>query len=136
MSLLYWYILSGSYIYADGTCIFYQYKDIHKIEDVLTKHFSTVCDCFVDKKLSIHFGKYKTKCNLFSETKLSSESNITYGNHNIKLCHTVEYLGSHLDSNLSGESMATKVFEKVNAKLKFLYRQNKYAKNKPKLVFF
>ena len=39
---------------------------------------------------------------------------------------TVEYLGCRLDSNLSGESMVLKILKKVNAKVKFVYRQNKY----------
>ena len=39
---------------------------------------------------------------------------------------TVEYLGCILDSTLSGEDMALKVLEKVNGRLKFLYRQGKY----------
>ena len=39
---------------------------------------------------------------------------------------TVEYLGCQLDSKLSGEAMASKVLKKINAKLKFLYRQSRY----------
>ena len=48
-----------------------------------------------------------------------------YG-HSIKQHETVEYLGCQLDSKLSGEAMASKVLKKINAKLKFLYRQNRY----------
>ena len=37
----------------------------------------------------------------------------------------LEYLGFHLNSNLRGESMAMRIFfKKVNAKVKFVYRQN------------
>ena len=32
----------GSYLYADDTHIFYQYKGTHKTEDVLTTEFSTL----------------------------------------------------------------------------------------------
>ena len=78
------------------------------MEDVLTKELSTVCEWFVDNKLMIHFGESKTKCIFFSKTKRSSKLNITYGDHNIKLCHTVEYLGGRLGSNLSGEDMVIK----------------------------
>ena len=49
-----------SYLYADDTCIFYQDKDVKKIEKVLSKEFSSLCECFIDK-LSIHFGDDKAK---------------------------------------------------------------------------
>ena len=58
---------SGFYLYADDTCIFYQDKFIHKIEDVLTTEFSTLCKWFADNKLPIHFGEDRTKCILFSK---------------------------------------------------------------------
>ena len=38
----------------------------------------------------------------------------------------VEYLGCLLDNTLSGKDMAEKVLEKVNGRLKCLYRQSKY----------
>ena len=44
---------------------------------------------------------------------------MTYGNHNIKQCRMVEYLGCHLDFNPSGESIAMKVLKKVSAKRNF-----------------
>ena len=50
-------------IYADDTCLIFQHKDIHEISIVLNKNFSTLCDWFVDNKLSIHFGEDKTKKN-------------------------------------------------------------------------
>ena len=36
------------------------------------------------------------------------------------------YLGCILEETLSGESMAYEVISKVNARLKFLHRKNKY----------
>ena len=39
---------SDSYLNADDPSIFYQDEDIHKIEDVLTKKFSTLCEWFID----------------------------------------------------------------------------------------
>ena len=33
----------GSYLYADDTCIFYQHEDVKKIENVLNKEFSSLC---------------------------------------------------------------------------------------------
>ena len=52
--------------------------------------------------------------------------NIPFAGHSIKQHKTVEYLGCQLDSKLSGEAMASKVLKKINAKLKFLYRQSRY----------
>ena len=37
-----------SYLYADNTCIFYQDKDVAKIERVLNKEFSSFCKWFID----------------------------------------------------------------------------------------
>ena len=45
---------------------------------------------------------------LFSDIQCYSKLDITYGKDNIKQWHTTEYLGSHLDSNLGGESMVKK----------------------------
>ena len=55
----------GSYLYAYDNCIFY----VKKIENVLNKEFSSLCQWFIDSKLSIHFGEDKTKSILFSKTK-------------------------------------------------------------------
>ena len=55
----------GSYLYAEGTCIFYKYENVKKIENVLNKKFSTLCQWFTDNKLSIHFGEDKTKSVFF-----------------------------------------------------------------------
>ena len=58
---------AGSYLYAADTCIFYQYEDAKKIETVLNKEFSSLCQWFIDNKLSIHFGEDKTKAILLSK---------------------------------------------------------------------
>ena len=42
---------TGSYLYAGDTCIFYQDKDVEKIEKVLNKEFLSLCEWFIDKKL-------------------------------------------------------------------------------------
>ena len=44
----------------------------------------------------------------------------------IKQYHTVTYLGCLLDETLSGESMALKVINKINSRLRFLYRKNRF----------
>jgi len=38
----------------------------------------------------------------------------------------VSYLGCILDENLNGESMALNVIKKINMRLMFLYRKNKF----------
>ena len=73
-----------TYLYADGTSIFCQHKDIMEIEDALNKEFANVCDWFIDSKLSIHFDEDKTKCIFFSWDKNLPELNITYNNNIIK----------------------------------------------------
>ena len=60
---------TGSYLYADDTCIFYQDKDVEKIEKVLNKEFPSLCEWFIDNKLLIHFGDDKTKTIFFSRKK-------------------------------------------------------------------
>ena len=47
-------------LYADDTCLVFQHKDVIEIERVLNKNFSSLCDWFIDNKLSIHFGEEKT----------------------------------------------------------------------------
>ena len=54
-------VVSDSLLYADDTCIVFQHKSEIEIEKQLTRDFSSLCDWFVDNKLSIHFGQDKTK---------------------------------------------------------------------------
>ena len=89
---------TGSYLYADDTCNSYQDKDFEQIEGVLNKEFSSLCEWFIDNKLSIHVGDDKT----------------------------VEYLRCYLDSNLNGKSMTCRVLKRINTKLNFLWRQSNY----------
>ena len=49
-----------------------------------------------------------------------------YNGIEIKQYSKVTYLGCLLDETMSGESMALKTIKKVNQKLKFLYRKNRY----------
>ena len=71
----------------------------------------------VNNKLTIYFGKGKTKCILSSKEKGLPEPNIKYDKNRIKQFHIVESLGCFLDANLSGESMTVKSYEKISAKL-------------------
>ena len=38
----------------------------------------------------------------------------------------MNYLGCVLDETMSGETMALRVIEKINSRLKFLYRKNRF----------
>ena len=87
---------AGSYFYADDTCIFYQHEDVKKIENVLNKEFSSLCQWFIDNILSVHFGEDKTKSILFSKTKGLREINISFAGHSIKQHETVETLVANL----------------------------------------
>ena len=116
-------------LYADDTCLIFQQSNINEIEIQLSKNFSLICDWFVDNKLSTHFGEDKTKSILFSsksKIKKASHSNIQYKGKKVKQYPKVPYLGCILDETLSGESMATHVINKVNSRLRFLCRQNKF----------
>jgi len=116
-------------LYADDTCLIFQHKDIKVIEHQLNKNFSSICDWFVDNKLSIHFGEDKTKSILFSSKRKIGKAiplNIQYGDIKIKQYSKVTYLGCILDETLSGESMAIHVINKINSRLRFLYRQNRF----------
>ena len=66
------------FLYADDTCLVWilcpyydimsslQHKDINEIEKQLNQDFGSICDWFVDNKLSSDFGDDKTKSILFA----------------------------------------------------------------------
>ena len=117
------------FLYVDDSCLISQHKNVSKMEQNLNKNFSNTCDWFVNDKLSIHFGEDITKCILFgTKQKLNKTDslNIRHGTIQIKQYHTVTYLGCALDENLSRETTALKVISKINCRLRFLYRKNRF----------
>ena len=73
----------------------------------------------------------RTKSILFytkNRKKKIGTLDIQYGDVKIKQYSKVTYPGRELDESLSGESMALKVINKINSRLKFLYRKNRYLK--------
>ena len=102
-------VVSDSLLYADDAWIVFQHKSLIEIEKELIRYFSSLCEWFVDNKLSIHFGQDKSKWTLF-DTKLKLRNakflNIAYNGTEITQHAKVKYLGCSLDENLSGESMA------------------------------
>ena len=114
------------YLYADDSCLVYTSKDVCKIQETLNKNFNSLCDWFVENKLSIHFGEDKTKSILFGTKRRLKNVNklkIQRNDIMIKQHEEVKYLGCIFDCNTSGEAMAVKVLNKVNSRLKFLYRK-------------
>ena len=116
-------------LYADDTCLIYMGKNIQKIEEQLNSDFTSLCEWFIDNKLSVHFSEEKTKSILFGtkrQLKDQRDLNLKYGDIEIKQYCRVTYLGCILDNILSGEHMAAKVLNTVNNRLKFLYRKQKF----------
>ena len=77
---------------------------------------------------SIHSGEDKTKSVLFPiqhKIKIILE-NLKYKEIEIKQHLQVTYLGYVLNKTMIGEPMALKVTNKINEKLKFLYRKNSF----------
>ena len=50
-----------SFSYADDTYLVCQHKDTNETEKQIDKDFESICDWFVNNKLSIHFGDDKIK---------------------------------------------------------------------------
>ena len=66
------------FLYADYSCLACQHKNINKIEEQLNVDLCNICDWFVDKTLSIHFGEDKTESILFaSKFKKKTLKNLT-----------------------------------------------------------
>ena len=78
---------------------------------------------------STHFEQGKTKSILFGgkhKLRNAKSFNIVYNGIEIKQHSKVKYLGCILGESLSGETMALNVIDKINSRLKFLYRQNRF----------
>ena len=74
-------------------------------------------------------GLYNFKSILFSSKrnlKVVEELDIRYKEMEIKQHKHVNYLGCVLDETMSNERMALRVIEKINSRLKFLYRKNRF----------
>ena len=114
------------FLHADDSCLDFQGKDVIEIEKYLNGEFTNICEWFADNRLSIHFGKDKTKSIIFlSKRKIKKfpKLNITCKNTPIKQHSKVTYLGCILDETVSGVSMAVKVINKKNSRLTFLHRK-------------
>ena len=122
-------VKSNLFLYADDSCLIFQGKDVIEIEKQLNGDFTNICEWFLDTRLSIHFDEDKTKSILFAskcKIKKVPKLKINYKNIQIKQHSKVTYLGCILDETMSGESVTLKVINKINSRLKFLHRKNKF----------
>ena len=97
-------VVSDLLLYADDTCIVSQHKNLTKIEKQLLRDFSSLCNWFVDNKLSVHFSQDKTKSISFgTKHKLQNAKalNIVYNGKEIKQYAKVKYLGCILPRSVS-----------------------------------
>ena len=117
------------FLYTDESYLVHQHKIAKETEVNLNKNFSDVCYWFVDHKMCIHFGLDKIKFILFgTKHRLNKVSSLAIknGEIHIKQFHTVTNLGCLLDETLSGESIDLRFRKRINSKLKFLYRNNRF----------
>ena len=115
-------------LYANDTCLVFQAKDLDYISKKLNSEFNKLCDWFVANKLSIHFGDDKTKSILFSGKYRPGDDKLKIARGTTEKAQHKEInnLGCLFYEKCTGESMALKVIEKINGRLKFLWRKNKF----------
>ena len=64
-------------LYADDSCLMFPHEDIEEIKKELNNDIENICDCFLDSKVSIHFGEDKIKSILFaSQRKIKNIKNL------------------------------------------------------------
>ena len=83
----------------------------------------------MDNKLSIHFGEDKTKSILYAskfKRKNIKKLHKKYKDIQIKQHSKVKYLGCLLEETMSGKAMVLNIVNKINKKLKVLYRKNSF----------
>ena len=93
-------VKSNLFLYADESCLIFQGKDVIEIEKQLNRDFTSICEWFVDNRLSIYFGEDKNESILFgSKRKIKKvpKLKINYKNIQIKQYSKVTYLGCKLD---------------------------------------
>ena len=114
-------VKSSLFLYNDDSCLIFQGKDVIEIINI--------CEWFVDNRLITHFCEDKTKPIFFAskrKIKKVPKLKINYKNIQINQYSKVTYLGCILEETMSRESMALKVINKINSRLKFLHRKNKF----------
>ena len=80
-------VKSNLFLYAAGSSLVFQGKNVIEIEKQLNGDFTNICEWFVDNRPSIHFGEDMTKSILFvSKRKIKKvlKLKISYKNIQIK----------------------------------------------------
>ena len=93
------------FLYADDSCLVFTGPDVKTIETNLNRNLNSLCDWFVENKLSIHFGEDKTKSIVFgSRKKLTNLDPLVIKRWDIEIKQytKVTYLGCELYHTLSG----------------------------------
>ena len=106
---------------------FFAHKDPVVISAKLASVLDQCSSWLIDNKLSLHLGK--TECILFGprrKLKDFKDFSICCKNHVIQSTDHVKYLGAYIDNLLSGDYIVDTIVQKVNGRLKFLYRQAKF----------
>ena len=115
-------VAGDSLIYADDTCIVFQYKNVTKLKSITGLLIVNLVYISANKKQN-HFY---LALNTMKQWKLKKQNakalNNVYNGKEIKQYEKVKYFGCTLDQSLSRDSMAFNIIDKVNSCLKFLHR--------------
>ena len=114
------------FLYVNDSCSVFQGKNVIEIEKQLKGDFTNICEWFVGKRISIHFGEDKTTSILFAskrKIKKAPKLNLTYNYIQIKQHSKATYLGCILDETMSGEPTSLEVINKINCRFKLLHRK-------------
>ena len=109
-------------LYADDSAILFTHKNPDVISSKLGKVLEKCSDWLIDNKLSLHLGK--TECILFEPPrKIKQITNFQVKCYDHVINSTdVKYLGISIDKYLNCEHIVSSIINKVNSRLKFLYR--------------
>ena len=113
-------------LYADDSAILFVHKDVDFISVKLGKVLEKCSDWLIDNRLSLHLGK--TECMLFGPPrKLATVTDFHIRCYDtvIKSTEVVKYLGVQIDRYLKFDYVVNSIVNKVNARLKFMYRNAK-----------
>ena len=113
------------FIYNDDSAIIASNKNELELHAILQEEFSKIRVWVLEHKLSLHVAK--TEFIVFGSKprlhKKELQVSASVGSSSLSSRHSVTYLGCSLDRNLDGESMASKVLNKVNGRSRFLDRK-------------
>ena len=121
-------VVSNSLLYADDTCIVFQHKNGNwNWKATNQKFFKRVwLVCWQQIKYTLWTRQSKILFGTKHKLQNAKSLNIVFDGIEIKQHAKAKYLGCILDESLSGESMALDVIDKINPRLKFLRRQNRF----------